>query len=327
MVKGSQIRAFYALTILGGFANRFCALPRKLGDLGYIAISRDASVFLENFGTVLFFGLVGSFALWILFVFIKNMPVIKNRNYKHHQRDSRPFVVNPGRLKVGIAGLAAFCILLGVISLFPIVGHQSALKWADGLFNGLAKNSANYQAEGHKEAGNFVGTNIDLGIRPRDFADEASLVTLVKKNGAEAWVAPDGKVRIQGDLGRLARTALADAALAFNNKEQEIKDKYQLRGTEVLYCWWIIFDGLTRRYTQDNKGNEAGFTKLMTSKVLEPAYNFRNIEPSKIGDHALPVLFLLLFYIFYTVWYGLSIMYIFEGLGISASKSGDKSEA
>jgi hypothetical protein len=114
--------------------------------------------------------------------------------------------------------------------------------------------------------------------------------------------------------------------MAFHNQGQNIETKYQMPNTEVLYCWWIIFDGLTRRYIQDNKGSEAGFTKLMTGKILEPAYNFRNIEPSKIRGHALPVLLLLIFYILYTVWYGLSIMYISEGLGISASKQGDKSE-
>jgi len=325
MVKGSQIRAFYALTILGGFANRFCALPRKLGDLGYISISRAGSVYLENFGTVLFFGLVGGFALWILFIFFKSVQVIKNRNDKHQQRDNGHFIVNPGKFKMGIAGLAVFCLLFG-ISFFPIIDHQSALKWADGLFNGLAKNSANYQVEGLEKARNFVGINIDLGIRPRDFADEAKLVMVVRKNSAEAWVSPDGRVRISGDLGHLAKAVLADTTLAFNNNEQQIEDKYQLPNTEVIYCWWIIFDGLTRRFIQENKGSEAGFTKLMTSKVLEPAYNFRDIQPNKLAENALPILLLLGFYILYTVWYGLSIMYIFEGLGISASKMGEKLE-
>jgi hypothetical protein len=326
MVKGSQIRAFYALTILGGFANRFFALPRKLGDLGYIAVSRDTSVYLEHFGTVLFFGLVGGFALWILYVFFKNVQVMKDRNYKEHQRDVRPFIVNPGKFKLGIAGLAAFCILFG-ISFFPIVDGQPALKWADGLFNGLAKNSANYQSDGRRQATKFVGTGIDLSIRPRDFADAASLVMLVNKNGAHALITPDGRVRIQGDLGRLALATLADAASAFHNQDVQIEDRYRKKSTEIMYCWWIIFDGLTRRYIQDNKGREASFTKLMTAKVLEPAYNFRGIEPNAIRNHSWPVFLLLGFYILYTIWYGVSIMYISEGLGISVSEMAKKTEA
>ncbi|MBN1381325.1 MAG: sulfite exporter TauE/SafE family protein [Deltaproteobacteria bacterium] len=326
MVKGSQIRAFYALTILGGFANRFCALPRKLGDLGYIAISRDVSVYLETFGNVLFFVLVGGFALWILLIFFQNVSTIRERSDDRQLRDGRPFIINARKFKIGIAGLAAFCVVF-TVSFFPMIGQKTALQWADGLFNGLAKNSADYHAESQKAALKFKGTNIDLGIRPRDFADGPTLVKLIGKNGAEARIAPDGRVRIQGDLGRLAEAALADAALVFHNQDQRIEAQYQMPGTEVLYCWWIIFDGLTRRYIQDNRGAEAAFSKIMTGKILEPAYNFRNIEPSKIGDHKLPVLLLLGFYILYTIWYGLSIMFIFEGLGISAGKPGNKAEA
>lgn len=326
MVKGSQIRAFYALTILGGFANRLFALPRKLGDLGYMAISRDASVYLETFGTIVFFGLVGGFALWILFVFFKNLQFIRASNKRQQQRNRQPLIVNPGKFKIGIAGLAVFCVVLG-LSLFPTIDQKPALQWADKLFNGLAKNSANHHSEARKIAAKLTGTSIDLGIRPRDFADGPTLVKLISQNGADAMIASDGRVRIQGDLGRLAQSALADATFAFNNEERQIALKYQMPATEVLYCWWIVFDGLTRRYIQDNRGSEAGFAKLMTAKILEPAYNFRNIEPSRIADHTLPVLLLLGFYILYTIWYGFSIMFIFEGLGISAAKPGKKSEA
>jgi UDP-N-acetylmuramyl pentapeptide phosphotransferase/UDP-N-acetylglucosamine-1-phosphate transferase len=31
-------------------------------------------------------------------------------------------------------------------------------------------------------------------------------------------------------------------------------------------------------------------------------------------------------YIFYTIWYGFSIMYLFEGLGIGATKAAEKKE-
>ena len=120
---------------------------------------------------------------------------------------------------------------------------------------------------------------------------------------------------------------MGDAELVFNNNEQQVQQKYKLKNTEVIYCWWIIFDGLARRYIQENRGHEASFTKLMTSKVLEPAYNFRDIQPNKINDNAMPVIVLLGFYILYTVWYGFSIMYIFEGLGISISAPVKKIEA
>jgi uncharacterized membrane protein YfcA len=73
LVPGKVIRAFYALTILAGFSNRFCALVRKLADLGYLALPREFTVRLETAGTFVFFGLVGAFGVWIMYVFFANL--------------------------------------------------------------------------------------------------------------------------------------------------------------------------------------------------------------------------------------------------------------
>jgi hypothetical protein len=77
MVKGSEIRALYALTILAGFSNRFCALIRKLSDLGYLSLPRTVTLPLEVIGTILFFLLVSFFGVYILFVFFKNLHTIR----------------------------------------------------------------------------------------------------------------------------------------------------------------------------------------------------------------------------------------------------------
>jgi hypothetical protein len=65
----------------------------------------------------------------------------------------------------------------------------------------------------------------------------------------------------------------------------------------------------------------------MTTRVFEPAYNFRGITPMRISDNYGKVIFLLVFYVLYTLWYGFSIMLIFEGVGISATSAGLKKEA
>jgi hypothetical protein len=77
VVTGAAIRAFYALTILAGFANRVCALLRKLSDMGYIALSRETAVFIENVGTAVFFGLVCAFGVWVLIIFFKNLQAFR----------------------------------------------------------------------------------------------------------------------------------------------------------------------------------------------------------------------------------------------------------
>jgi hypothetical protein len=103
--------------------------------------------------------------------------------------------------------------------------------------------------------------------------------------------------------------------MAFANDDQKLTDKYKIKPEEVTYCWWIIFDGLTRRYVQENSVDTANFMKTMSTKVFEPAYNFRGIQAQNFNDIFVIALILLIFYVLYTLWYGFSIMYIFEGLG------------
>ncbi|MDI6710252.1 MAG: sulfite exporter TauE/SafE family protein [Bacillota bacterium] len=74
VVKGSVIKGFYATVILAGFVNRACALPAKLSSLGYIRMADATGKILDTIGVVLFFALVGGFAVWVMYEFFKNLP-------------------------------------------------------------------------------------------------------------------------------------------------------------------------------------------------------------------------------------------------------------
>ncbi len=100
-----------------------------------------------------------------------------------------------------------------------------------------------------------------------------------------------------------------------------------MSGKEVVYCWWAAFDGLTRRLVQENRHTEADFTSFITTRVLEPSYNFAGIENRNIEESFWTTALLLGFYLFYTLLYGFSISFIFEGLGIKATKPREKKEA
>ena len=314
MVKGVHIRVFYALTILAGFTNRLCALPRKLSDLGYISMSRETAVIIEQVGTVLFFAIVGFFALWILAVFLQHVAALRLR--AHPLVAGRQVIVDRRKFALGVAGLVVFAAML-VLGFFPLYRGDNALQWADRMFNRLAKDSANYIETGKQKAEKFVGLTVDLGVNPKDNIDKAELARLIQLNGLDAGLLDDGRVRITGNFGQLTAAALQDAETAFNNENRRLEVKYGMSSEEVIYCWWIAFDGLTRRYLQENRATEANFTKFMTTKVLEPTYNFRGIHAYSVKDNALQVIGLLVFYIIYTLWYGFSIMLIFEGLGIT----------
>jgi hypothetical protein len=65
----------------------------------------------------------------------------------------------------------------------------------------------------------------------------------------------------------------------------------------------------------------------VVKKAIEPAYNFYQIDANKVSDHAGMLSGLLVFYVFYTMWWGYAIFYMFEGFGLTMKKAKVKKEA
>ncbi|MBM4046871.1 MAG: sulfite exporter TauE/SafE family protein, partial [Planctomycetes bacterium] len=267
MVSGSQIRAFYALTILAGFSNRLCALPRKLADLGLIALGRNTAVIIEQVGTVLFFAIVGLFSLWVLVAFFRNVKQERARFQAENGRTGGGLVAKPLSFWTGVAGVLLFSVLLAV-GLMPRSDGRTLLSRADHFFNQLAKNSAYNVPAGLKRAAGFEGQFVDHGIRPRELMHPQQIVRVVSASGLTATELEDRRVRVTGALRALAEAALDDADLAFHNEGGQIRRKHGMADPDVLYCWWIVFDGLARRFVQDGKAAEANFCKFITTRVL-----------------------------------------------------------
>ncbi|MBU1054281.1 MAG: sulfite exporter TauE/SafE family protein [Proteobacteria bacterium] len=77
VVKGITIRGFYAMAVLAGFSNRFFALPGKLADIKLITLSKETCKILDMIGNVLFFIVIGFFAVWVISTFFKNIKKLK----------------------------------------------------------------------------------------------------------------------------------------------------------------------------------------------------------------------------------------------------------
>ncbi len=73
VVKGIYIRGFYAVTILAGFINRAASLPKKLTQLEVMKMSKPAVNMIESVGNILFWIIVGIFAVWVISKFIMNI--------------------------------------------------------------------------------------------------------------------------------------------------------------------------------------------------------------------------------------------------------------
>jgi hypothetical protein len=236
------------------------------------------------------------------------------------------WVRNKRKFCLGLGGLILFSVILG-LWLRPWATHRSGLEWADHRFNRLAKGSTYFIPGAFELARKFEGTTVDFGVHSRWPGTDELMARVIQANGFAASLLEDGRVRVRGDLGRLGLAASADADLLFKGCEGRLKEKYGVEGKEAIYYWWATFDGLTRRYIQENRTPEADFTRLMTGQVLEPAYNFAGIEAGSYGESFGSVLFLLGSYLLYTLLYGFSILYVFEGLGIEAVRPKEKKEA
>jgi hypothetical protein len=234
-------------------------------------------------------------------------------------------VQNKKKFLYGLFGLFAFFIVLP-FWFFPIIGHRTGLQWADHLFNQLAKSSADSIPLVSKRVEKCRGVDIDLSIDPKWPGADQAVARIIMANGMSASLIGDGRVRIKGDLASMCMAASIDADLLFRGKEEALQNKYGYSGKEVIYYWWTAFDDLIRRYIQLNGPAKADLAKFMTMRILEPSYNFAGIEAKSISENVGIVAFLLMFYIFYTVWYGVSIMYLFEGFGIGATKGREKME-
>jgi hypothetical protein len=77
VVKGIHIRGFYAVSILAGFINRAATLPKKLTEMEVIDISKPVVNAIDFVGAVVFWIVVGGFALWVLSKFFGNIKALK----------------------------------------------------------------------------------------------------------------------------------------------------------------------------------------------------------------------------------------------------------
>ncbi len=80
VVKGIQIRGFYALSIIAGFINRAATLPKKLTELEVFNISKPVIDGIESFGNIVFWVVVAAFGLWVFGKFFANLGLLREED-------------------------------------------------------------------------------------------------------------------------------------------------------------------------------------------------------------------------------------------------------
>ncbi len=244
----------------------------------------------------------------------------------------------------GIALAISFLITLGLIfsPIFPKTKAgepQNGLQWADEMFNNLAKGSSYFIPKVAKSNEKFMGKMFAVSIKlgkPEDKpgdgekrAERASKLFTVNE-GAKVEV-NGAELKIEGDLGKVLAAALRDSETMYRNEGEKIKALY---GTvmktddekQMFRQWWNVLDKINKQFMIEKKAAEAKIVSDVMKKAVEAAYNFYKVDAVKVKEKAGLMVFLLVFYVVYTMWWGFAIFFIFEGIGLSMKKAKVKKE-
>lgn len=241
-----------------------------------------------------------------------------------------------------VMGISFFVVLFLIFSdIFPKTKAgepQNGLQWADEMFNNLAKGSSYFIPKVAKNTEKFVGRTFNAKIKvgkPEDKPGESETragrsATVLTAAGAQVEVKGD-ELKIEGDLGKILAVALQDADTMFKNEGDKIKAKYATAmktddEKQMFRQWNNTLPKISKQLEKDKKLEESKIINDVVKKAIEPAYNFYKVDAVKVKDHIGLMTFLLVFYVVYTMWWGFSIFFTFEGLGLTMTKAKVKKE-
>ena len=226
-------------------------------------------------------------------------------------------IASRGKFFGGVALMVAFAVVL-VAMFLPIFEGRNALDYMDSLFNSVSKGSAYYVADLQGEAEDQLGNAVAVKIRVVSETQARRTAELFRAGGATAEVA-EAELRVSGDLGGILDRCLRDADEMFANAGAGVRDRYGYEEKRVLFDWWTALKAMDEDLKRQNRFAEAAFVVKVKEKAVECAYNYYGIEPWKVSDKMGVILLSLVFYVFYTVWYGYAIIFTLEGWGLNLS--------
>lgn len=214
----------------------------------------------------------------------------------------------------GFGLLIGFFVILGII-FSPVFKGKNGLEYLDNLYNSISKGSAYYIQTVKKETEQFSGKSVKVVIEMADEARAQQTASLFMKGGALVNVSGTG-LKVEGELGKILANCLEDSDSMYINDGQTISSKYGYNERQVMFNWWKALKSMDKGLTKQKEFEAAKLVSQVVNKAVECSYNYYKIEPQKISDRVGIVIFSLVFYVVYTLWYGFSVMYMFEGWGM-----------
>ena len=226
----------------------------------------------------------------------------------------------------GLLLLLSFVVIFLLIfsPIFP--GGVNGLHFSDDLFNKLSKGSSYFIPNVAKEVSAISGKTIAVDVKFKS-ADEMKLAqTLLEKVGAKAEAKGD-LLAVSGDLHQILTKVLEGADELYKDQDAQLQAFYGMDGKKAMKGWWTLLNAMIKPLQKAKQIEEANIVNTVNQKAIEPAYNFYGIPAESIMTKIPTVTALLVFYVLYTMWYGYAIFDMFNGVGLSMSKSKIKKEA
>ncbi len=225
----------------------------------------------------------------------------------------------------GLALLISFSVVF-VILFMPWFGDgMTGLEYSDDLFNKLSKGSSNFFAEIEPQIDTLKGKELDVtyALKKKEYLDKAP--ALLAAVGLYAKVEGE-KLSVKGDAGKSLSQILVTAHNMYDNDGKKVSEFYKTDEKQAMTILWNVLNDMIIPLQKKGQIEEAKVINTVVKKGIEPAYNFYGIPTESVKTKAGTVLFLLAFYVIYTLWYGFGIFEVFEGLGLSMKKSKVKKE-
>jgi hypothetical protein len=217
-----------------------------------------------------------------------------------------------------------FGVLFMIFS--PVFSGKNGLEFADESFNKLAKGSSYFIPKVAKSVEKFSGKTITAGISLETSEDAVNAGKILEAAGAKV-TRSDVMLMVEGDLALILGSALKDADAMYKNEGKAVNDRYGMDEKKALKYWWTALGKIEKQLKKDKNVEMAKVISDVNKKAVEPGYNFYGINANKVIDHAGMMSGLLVFYVFYTMWWGYAIFYLFDGVGLTMKKAKVKKEA
>jgi hypothetical protein len=211
---------------------------------------------------------------------------------------------------------------------------QNGLEWADETFNRLSKGSSYFIPKVTKNVEKYVGRTLSVAVKMDKDGDKPGDAEKRAVNASKVFIAAGAKVtvtgpelKVDGDLGKILLACLQDSDYMYKNDGNFIRTKYGTDDEKKMFRqWYNVFGKFDKALKKQGKIEEASIISEVTKKAVETAYNYYTVDAIQVKDKVGLMTFLLVFYVAYTLWWGFSIFFVFEGIGLSMKKAKVKKE-